>query len=103
MLTDKLATFVQSGEKVLPSFSSAPHQANTGGFLSKSARVVAKQGWKSVAIRTHAPDSDAHILHVGADGRDLALHLAGPPSDAAGGTHIAELAQLLHLHSGGLW
>lgn len=42
----------------------------------------------------HAPDGDAHILLVGADGRDLALHLAGLLSGAAGRPLIAELAQL---------
>lgn len=57
----------------------------------------------SVAIRTHAPDSDAHILCVGADGRDLAVHLAGPLPGAAGHPLVAELAQLLYLHSRGLW
>lgn len=66
---------------------------------------VKKYGWekKCVAISRYAPDSDAHILYVRADGRDLAVHLAGPISSAAGRPLVAELAQLLYLHSGGLW
>lgn len=58
---------------------------------------------KCVAISRHAPDSDAHILYVRADGRDLAVHLAGPLSSAVGRPLVAELAQLLYLHSRGLW
>lgn len=57
---------------------------------------------KKNLCRKHAPDRDAHILHVGADGRDLAVHLAGPLASAAGRPLVAELAQLLYLHSRGL-
>jgi len=39
------------------------------------------------------PGTDAHVLVVGADGRDLTLRLAARFTCAAGGPHIAELAQ----------
>lgn len=51
----------------------------------------------------HLPDTDAHIVFVGADGCDITLHLAAPFTQAAGRTHIAELAQSFWLHYVGLW
>lgn len=41
----------------------------------------------------HSPDTDAHILFIGADGRDFTLHLAAPFAHATGCPHITELAQ----------
>lgn len=43
------------------------------------------------------PDGDAHLLLVRAHGRDITLYLAAPNARAAGGMHVAELAQLRHL------
>lgn len=49
-------------------------------------------------MSAHLPDTDAHILFIGADGRDVTLHLAAPFTCAAGCSHITELAQPSYLH-----
>lgn len=82
------ATFVQSGEKV--THTPPPLAPRPPSFSTRDDDETIRSDQSS-----HAPDCDAHILHVGADGRDVALHLAGPLAGAAGGPHIAELAQLL--------
>lgn len=48
-----------------------------------------------------SPDTDAHVLVVRADGGDVTLYLAAPDACAAGGAHVAELAQPLHLQNVG--
>lgn len=49
------------------------------------------------------PDADTHILRIGADGRDATPHLAAAFTCAAGGLHIAKLAQPPYLHYRGFW
>ena len=54
-------------------------------------------------MRGHSPDTDTHVVVLGADGRDFTIRLAGSFPRAAGEPMITELAQPSHLHYRGFW
>lgn len=49
-------------------------------------------------MSVHLPNSDAHIIITGADGRDVARHRADPFPSAGGWLDITEFAQPSDLH-----
>lgn len=65
-------------------------------FMSETSAHA--EVWFKNPANVNSPDTDAHILLVGADGRDSTLHLAALDTHTAGCSHIAELAQPAQLH-----